>query len=132
MPPTDWQALLEESAAEFARRPEEPDSLNPQVDERRRVAAEKFRPSKAPEKKFVWENVERDFLGRTILVSGDCHRVLDDPSAVYRDIFETFTQYFIFCGGSSYVGRELPWVAEVRQRHAYLQRQYDVREGLMD
>ena len=130
-PSIDWQALSEETARDIARSYSQTFSVNPVFAGKRRVAAEQFRASRAPEKRFIWDNVEKDYLGRTILVHGDCFRVLDDPSVVYRDVFETFTQYFIFCGNGASSGRELPWVAEVRARHNYLQRQFDVREGII-
>lgn len=36
-------------------------------------------------------------LGGTLLSTGECHRVLDDPSAVNRYVFRTFQQYMVFC-----------------------------------
>jgi hypothetical protein len=96
-------------------------SLNPVQDELRRQAAEKFRPSRAPVKKEIWENVEVDQLGRKILVSGDCHRVVDDPGATRQDAFREFHQFIVFCSKYKRTPKELPWVEEVRERYAYLQ-----------
>ena len=128
-PWTDWQAIGEEVVKEIVESEAKTISVNPVFDEKRAVAAVKFRPSEAPEKKEIWDNVEKDYLGRTILVSGDCYRVIDDPSAVYRDIFENFTQYMTFCNVPNSGGVELPWVADVRANHAYLQRRLDSRSS---
>ena len=128
-PWTDWQAIGEEVVKEVIASDAKTISVNPVFDEKRAVAAVKFRPSESPEKKHIWDNVEKDYLGRTILVHGDCYRVIDDPSAVYRDIFENFTQYMTFCIVPNAGGVELPWVAEVREQHAYLQRRLDSRSS---
>jgi hypothetical protein len=55
-------------------------------------------------------------------LGGGCFQVLDDPSAVYRDIFETYTQFVVQCtiAFGKGKGQELPWVGEVRARFAYL------------
>ena len=78
----DWYAQMEVIARSVITEQQKTYSLNPALDEKRRQAAERFRPSRAPVKKPIWENVETDQMGRKILVSGDCHRVVDDPSAV--------------------------------------------------
>ncbi len=128
-PWTDWQTIGEEVVKEIVESKAKTISVNPVFDEKRAVAAVKFRPSEAPEKKEIWDNVEKDYLGRTILVSGDCYRVIDDPSAVFRDIFENFTQYMTFCNVPNSGGVELPWVTDVRANHAYLQRRLDSRSS---
>lgn len=128
-PWTDWQAIGEEVVKEVVESKLKTVSVNPVFDEKRAVAAVKFRPSEAPEKKEIWDNVEKDYLGRTILWHGGCYRVIDDPSAVYRDIFEDFTQYMTFCNVPNSGGVELPWVADVRANHAYLQRRFDSRSS---
>ena len=101
--------MLEEDARTY--------SLNPQLDEKRRAAAVRFRPSRAPEKKEIWDNVEKDQFGRTLLWHENCYRVLDDPSAVNRDIYEMFTQYMVFCINAK------EWPIEfdrIDERYAYL------------
>lgn len=128
-PWTDWQAISEKVVKEVVASEAKTSSVNPVFDEKRAVAAVKFRPSEAPEKKYIWDNVEKDYLGRTILWSGDCYRIIDDPSAVYRDIFENFTQYMTFCLLPNSGGVELPWVADVRANHAYLQRRFGSRSS---
>ena len=80
------------------------------------AAAEQFRPSRAPVKKPIWENVETDQLGRKILVHGDCHRVIDDPNVGSNEIFRTFGQYIVFCSNYQRSPQELPWVDEIRDR----------------
>ena len=128
-PPVDWQTLGEEVARDVVRSHSQTSSVNPAFAEKRRVAAEQFRASRAPEKRFIWDNVEQDQTGRTLLWHGDCYRVLDDRSAVYHDIFETFTQYIVTCIHLKPAARELPWVADVRERYSYLQRQFDSHSG---
>jgi hypothetical protein len=98
-------------------------TVNPVFDEKRRLAAIKFRPSNAPLKREAWDNVEQDQIGRSILSLGDhCFQVLEDPSAVNREIFETYTQYAVYCtlSFSKKKGVELPWVSEIRAKYPYL------------
>ena len=115
--PTDWQALKDAAVTRVLQESARTVSLHPQLDEKRRLAAVKYRPSRAPAKKEIWDNVEKDQFGRTLLWHENCYRVLDDPSAVNREIFETFTQYMVFCIG----GEE--WLIEFEQideRYDYL------------
>jgi len=116
--PTDWYAVIPETAKAAADRAAKVISVNPAFDERRRQAAIKFAPSKAPRTTPIWENVEKDTMGRTILRSGDCYRVIDDPNAGSREAFETFGQYMAMCSKTSDAPRELPWVNEIRSRRA--------------
>lgn len=121
----DWQEFGTEVVQEFIANLPKPFTVNPVMDEKRRIARIKFRPSEAPVKVEPWDRVEKDQIGRTILdLGGGCFRVLDDPSAVYRDVFETFTQFVTMC--TFQFGkpkpRELPWVKEIRAKYPYLQR----------
>lgn len=121
----DWREFGTEVIREFIANLHRPVSVNPVFDEKRRQAAIKFRPSEAPVELHPWDKVEKDQIGRTILqLGGGCSRVLDDPSAVYRDIFETYTQYIVECAITfgKRKPKELPWVADVRARYAYLRR----------
>ncbi|MDH5619261.1 MAG: hypothetical protein OEZ11_11530 [Gammaproteobacteria bacterium] len=112
----DWYELIPDAArTAAAERPQEY-SINPGMDARRRYAAENFPASQAPVERPVWENVERDTLGRTLLRSGDCYRVVDDPNVGSREAFETFGQFIVSCGRPSDKPRELPWVNELRNR----------------
>ncbi len=95
-------------------------SVNPAFDKKRRQAAVKFAPSEAPQKKPIWENVETDQLGRKILVSGDCYRVIDDPSAANYEIFRTFQQYIVYCRNPGTRPQKQPWVEDIRDRYDYL------------
>jgi len=115
-PATDWYALIPEAArAAVAEQPREY-SINPGMDEKRRQAATQFAPSRAPVKRPIWENVEKDTMGRTLLRSGDCYRVLDDPNVGNRDAFETFGQFLVTCERPSERPRMLPWVNEIKNR----------------
>jgi hypothetical protein len=118
----DWHEFGTGIVRERIANPEKQYTVNPPFDEKRRVAAIKFRPSEAPIKREIWENVEKDQLGRTILRDGNCFRVLDDPSGVNREIFETFDQHMIYCSLSLAKAppKELPWVNEIREQYAYL------------
>lgn len=118
----DWHEFGAEVVREMIANPERHYTVNPPFDEKRRIAASKFRPSDAPVKREIWDNVEKDQIGRTILRSGNFFRILDDPSAVNRDIFETFEQHMIFFSGSfaRAAPKELLWVNEVREQYAYL------------
>lgn len=121
----DWHEFGAEVIREFVANLHKPVSVNPVFDEKRRQAAIRFRPSAAPVELHPWDKVEKDQIGRTILqLGGGCSRVLDDPSAVYRDIFETYTQYIVECAITfgKRKPQELPWVADVRARYAYLRR----------
>ena len=124
--PADWEALRDEAIKEVldAAEREQAYSVNPPFESARREAAVRFRASLAPAKKYPWDNVEKDQIGRTILKLGDgsCFQILEDPSAVNRWAFETFDKHFVYCtmnlGGTE--GKELPWVEVIRQRYPYL------------
>lgn len=114
----DWYALIPQAAGAAVDKAAQVVSVNPSFDEKRRYAAVKFAASKAPHARPIWENVEKDALGRPVLWSGDCYRVLDDPNAGSRDAFETFGQYIATCIAASDAPQELPWVSEIRNRRA--------------
>lgn len=113
---TDWYALIPEAARLAAAEPPQVYSVNPGFDEKRRQAAEKFSRGAAPVKRPIWENLEKDTMGRTLLRSGDCYRVIDDPNVGNRDAFLTFGQFMVSCERPSERPRELPWVSELRDR----------------
>lgn len=122
-PPVDWPVLIEsiaERSDEFA--PGEPSSMSPAFDELRHVASTRYSKPQTREKKPIWENVEKDQLGRTILRSGDCYRVLDDPSAVNQWVFENFSQYLTICEIAGNSPIELPFVKEIVARYDYLKK----------
>lgn len=116
---TDWYgripamaaAAVDDSSVAIA-------SVNPLFDAKRREAAAKFAPSKAKHRTPIWENVEKDTMGRSVLWSGDCYRVIDDPNVGSREAFETFGQYITHCMNWKDSPKELPWVSEIRSRRA--------------
>lgn len=123
----DWYQMLESAASNSDKLLGVDSTMDAEFDERRRNAAVRFAKSGAPVKKPIWENVEKDQLGRTLLVSGDCHRVIDDPSAVRQWEFRNFHQFIVFCSSPFKEPKELPWVAEVRERYDYLQKGFPFR-----
>ena len=119
----DWQEFGTEVVREFIANLPKEFTVNPVMDEKRRLAAIKFPRSGAPQKQYAWDNVEKDQIGRTILNLGNgCFRVLDDPSAVYRDVFETYTQFVAQCtfAFGKRKPRNLPWVEKIHAKFAYL------------
>ena len=119
----NWRDFGSKIVREFIANLPKVFTVNPLFDEKRRLAAIKFRPSNAPLKREPWDDVEKDQIGRSILSLGDsCFQVLEDPSAVNRDIFETYTQYAVYCtlSFSKKKGVELPWVSEIRAKYPYL------------
>ena len=120
----DWEVARDEAIREVldAAEREQAYAVNPPFERAREEAAVRFRASVAPEARHVWDNVEKDQLGRTILRDGNCFRVLNDPSAVNRWAFENFDQFVVYCdftfGRSE--GKELPWVDIIRERYPYL------------
>lgn len=116
--PIDWYSLIPEAAkAAIDARPREY-AVNPGFDEKRRHAAAQFAPSRAPVERPIWENVEKDTMGRSVLRSGDCYRVLDDPNVGSREVFLTFGQFIATCTYSPDPPRLLPWVSELKNRRA--------------
>lgn len=122
--PADWEALRDEAIREVldAAAREQHYSVNPPFERARAEAAVRFRASLAPGERHIWDNVEKDQLGRTILRDGNCFHVLDDPNVTNRYAFETFDQYTVYCefAFARKKGEELPWVDIIRERYPYL------------
>jgi hypothetical protein len=116
----DWQASLERASAETVEANSKSDSLHPDFDELRRIAAVKYAPPRTGKPPPIWENVERDIYGRTLLRHGNCFRVLDDMNVGNRYAFETFEQYLVFCDWRGQGRQEFPWVETIVARYAYL------------
>ena len=117
-PAVDWYAVMQKAVR--SDKLYEIRTMHPEFDEQRRVARLRFRKSEAPVEKPIWENVEKDQTGRTILRAGDCYRVLDDPRVTNRWAQETFGQYMIYCDGGKSGPKELPFVEKIVERYAYL------------
>jgi hypothetical protein len=116
----DWQASLERASAETVRTHSTPDSLHPAFDELRRIAAVKYAPPRTGRPPPIWENVEKDIYGRTLLRHGDCFRVLDDMNVGNRYAFETFERHVVFCEWRGEGRQTFPWVETIVARYAYL------------
>jgi hypothetical protein len=116
----DWQASLERASAETVDANSKSDSLHPDFDELRRIAAVKYAPPRTGKPPPIWENVEEDIYGRTILRHGNCFRVLDDMNVGNRYAFETFEQHLVFCEWRGQGRQEFPWVETIVARYAYL------------
>lgn len=113
---TDWYSHIPEAARRATAERAHEYSLNPGFDAKRQHAAEQFARSTAPVKRPIWENVEKDTMGRTLLRSGDCYKVLDDPNVGNRDAFLVFGQFMVSCERPSERPRQLPWVSELQDR----------------
>lgn len=128
----EWEAEKQKAVQDAVDEMERTFSVNPNFDQLRKEAAVKFRASRAPVKKEIWDNVEKDVLGRTILRSGDCFRVIDDPSVINQWAFANFDQYITYCTYRKYIGHNLPWVEEILDTHAYLRVREDRRNGIFE
>ena len=113
----DWAAELrrEARAAATAERPEDDVFYFANNRRERAEAAVKYAP--VPPPKRIWDNVEKDIYGRTILRSGNCYRVLDDPRATNRWAFETFEQFMVYCDPVAKGPKKLPWVETIREMY---------------
>jgi hypothetical protein len=119
--PTDWYGSIERVSADVISRQAAPASLHPEFDELRRIAAIRYAEPQTGIPRPIWENVEKDIYGRTLLKKGNCFRVLDDSNVGNRYAFETFEQYLTFCTWSGKrPPRNLPWVETIRARYPYL------------
>lgn len=129
-PPVDWETTQTEAASAYLDERDNPPSPNPVLAEKRRRLAGQYKPRTIPLPKKIWENVEKDQLGRTVLRSGNCFKVLDDPNVGSRQEFEDFGQYMAKCTYQKRNPKELPWVDEIRQRYPYLRDPDGYLEGV--
>lgn len=118
----DWYESLEQAAADvIARAASEPQSMDPEFDELRRIAAVRYAAPRTGKPQPVWD-AEKDPYGRTLLRRGNTYMILDDPSITNRYAFETFERHMLFV--SIPLGKprpkNLPWVESLRARYAYL------------
>lgn len=117
----DLHALREEAVQEYLDRTGDPPwAFDPRVDERRREGRLRYDPPTIERPGPIWENVERDRLGRTVLRDGDCWKVIDDPNVGSQYQFREFGQYLTMCSWQPRAPRELPWVETIREQYDYL------------
>ncbi|MCH9695592.1 MAG: hypothetical protein K0U72_13850 [Gammaproteobacteria bacterium] len=121
-PSVDWYAAIPAAIDDVRVAPEEVAVFNRALAEKRRAAAQQFAPIPRHEPVPVWENVEKDMTGRSILRHGDCQRVINDPNVGSREAFETFGQYIVTCAHYKKPPQKLAWVDEVNARRAGLSR----------
>ena len=122
---TDWEAMHDQVVQrymdlELEQARESYGYFNPDLAEKRTRLSERYQPGTHEKPKPIWENVEVDTLGRTVLRDGDCYKVLDDPNVGSREAFERYGQFMAVCVYQGRYPRELPWVEEIRQRYEYL------------
>ena len=119
--PSDWDDSRDQAVREYLdSQLETYGYFNPDVAETRRRLSERYQPRTRPLPKPTWENIEKDTLGRSVLRSGDCFKVLDDPNVGSRDAFEAFGQFMLQCTLQRRNPKSLPWVADIVQRYEYL------------
>lgn len=120
--PVDWYSVLERAAAETVDRHAGMESLHPEFDELRRIAAERYAPAQSNGPQPIQENIEKDIYGRTLLRRSNCFQVLDDTNVGNRYAFETFERHLMQCGFSfgGKRGKDLPWVEPIREKYNHL------------
>jgi len=118
--PIEWYAVLDEVVEHLSGEANHKPSMSPQLDELRRVAKLRFAPVVDRGPRPIWENVEKDQMGRTILRAGDCYRVLEDWRVTNRWAQENFGQYIVYCETHKPSPQELPFVAQIIERYDYL------------
>lgn len=111
----DWHVELERVAAEVvAHAAAEPQSMHPEFEELRRIAALRYSKPITNQPSSTWRE-ENSFMIR------------DDPGLVNRHAFGTFEEDMILFTIS--FGRprpkNLPWVAAIRARYDYLDKEPD-------
>ena len=118
---TDWDAAGDQAVQDYLdSQIETYGYFNPDLADKRRRLAERYQPRTQAAPQPIWENIEKDTLGRSVLRSGDCFKVLDDPNVGSREAFEAFGQFMVHCTYQRRYPRDLPWVADIRQRYEYL------------
>ncbi|MDX1517462.1 MAG: hypothetical protein R3288_11515 [Woeseiaceae bacterium] len=120
VPARDWDSVTEAAVSDYVDGLEAPPSPNPVLDAKRRAFGDRYQPPTIERPKPIWENAEPDQLGRTVLRSGDCYRVLADPNVGSQDKFHMFDKHLFMCTFQKRLPQELPWVAEIRERYHYL------------
>ena len=116
-----WYQVLETVASHSDLLTDNPRSMSARFDELRRVATIRYSKPDSRFKTPVWENVEKDTMGKTILRAGDCYRVLEDPRVTQIWFQENFGQYLVFCETTGKPPVELAFVQDIQARYNYLQ-----------
>ena len=120
-PGTDWDSARDQAVQEYLdSQIETYGYFHPDLADKRRRLSERYQPRTHPIPKPIWENIEKDALGRSVLRNGDCFKVLDDPNVGSREAFEMFGQYMAVCTYQKRNPKNLPWVADIVQRYEYL------------
>ena len=120
-PGTDWDSARDQAVQEYLdSQIETYGYFHPDLADKRRRLSERYQPRTHPVPKPIWENIEKDTLGRSVLRNGDCFKVLDDPNVGSREAFEMFGQYMAVCTYQKRNPKNLPWVADIVQRYEYL------------
>ncbi len=116
----DLDALREGAVQEYLERRQAPWAFDPRVDALRREGRLRYQPLTIERPGPIWENVEQDQLGRTILRHGDCWKVVDDPNVGSQYQFREFGQYLTMCSRQPRGPQQLPWVETIRDQYEYL------------
>lgn len=119
-PTNDWEAVSQAAISDHLDALAAPPSPNPVLDAKRRAFGDRYQPPTREPPRPIWENAEPDQLGRTVLRSGDCYRVIADPNVGSQDKFHMFDKHIVMCTFYRRLPQELPWVAEIRERYHYL------------
>lgn len=125
-PGVEWDAAREQAVKEYVdSQADTYGYFDPDVAEERRSLSGRYQPRTRPLPKPIWENVEIDTLGRKVLRSGNCFKVLDDPNVGSREAFELFGQFMAVCTWQPHGYTPLPFVNDIRERYDY----FDDRDG---
>ncbi|MDX1515298.1 MAG: hypothetical protein R3288_00585 [Woeseiaceae bacterium] len=116
----DWTTASQAAIERYLDALDNPPSVNPVLDAKRRAFEGRYQPPGADRNRPIWENAETDQLGRTVLRSGNCWKVIADPNVTRQYQFREFDQYIVHCAYYKRPPQLLPWVAEIRERYPYL------------
>ncbi len=111
----DWYATMDDITSEI---PASKGHLSP-LAAAKEAAQKRYAP--VGKRKEIWDYVEKDPYGRTLLKAGDCYRVLDDPHLPTIDIFENFTRFLVFCRNVDRSEISMDGLDEILKRYKYLQ-----------
>lgn len=110
----DWATARERAAAEYVQSlRDDYGYFDSRLADTRRERSKFYVPPVHGPEKPIWENVELDTLGRKVLRSGDCYKVIDDPNVGSRVEFEIFGQFMTKCVFQRRPPKNLPWVPAV-------------------